>query len=278
MTAEELAALPIPDTLRFNIRVVDLNGAVLAEGRDLARAEAQRSTRRGRAVEVAAADSRASPLGLRRSAVEQRVVQRRGLRFTVYPTLRDRRRRGRAGGGGERGTMQRSRCAPAVLRLAMLALPEQFKYARKRFADDRDIVLLGQGMNTARPMAESLAERAFSECFLGEDAPLPRTAEQFEALLDRHRSGFGEVVDRVLAHARETLRELRNVRQKLAALDSPAFKHVQQDARAQLQGARAGGFPDRRARRAVAALAALSQGARRVGSTRRPAIRSAMRS
>src|SRR6185369_11247242 len=39
---------------------------------------------------------------------------------------------------------------PAVLRLAMLALPEQFKYARKRFADDRDIVLLGQGLSTKR--------------------------------------------------------------------------------------------------------------------------------
>src|SRR6185503_16922984 len=120
---------------------------------------------------------------------------------------------------------------------------EQFKYARKRFADDRDIVLLGQGFGTARPMAESLAERAFSDCFLGEDTALPRTAEQFEALLDRHRSSFGEVVDRVLAHARETLRELRNVRQKLVALDNPAFQALQQDTRAQLQTLVPANFP-----------------------------------
>jgi ATP-dependent helicase HrpA len=72
---------------------------------------------------------------------------------------------------------------------------------------------------------------------------LPRSAEQFEALLDRHRSSFGEVVDRVLTHARETLRELRNVRQKLAGLDNPAFQALQQDARAQLQALVPADFP-----------------------------------
>jgi ATP-dependent helicase HrpA len=169
-------------------------------------------------------------------------VQRRGLRFTVYPTLRDHGDGIELGEAGTAADAEES-LRPAILRLALLALPEQFKYARKKFADDRDIVLLGQGQNTVRPMAESLAERAFSECFLGENAPLPRTAEQFQALLDRHRSVFGEVVDRVLVHARETLRELRNVRQKLAAIDSPAFKQVQEDARAQLRTLVPADFP-----------------------------------
>jgi ATP-dependent helicase HrpA len=163
------------------------------------------------------------------------VVQRRGLRFTVYPTLRDHGDGVELTEAGSAADAEES-LRPAVLRLAILALPEQFKYARKRFADDRDIVLLGQGLSTKRPMAESLAERAFSECFLGEDTTtLPRTAEQFEALLDSHRSSFGEIVDRVLSHARETLRELRNVRQKLAAIENPAFQALHQDARAQLQ-------------------------------------------
>ena len=172
----------------------------------------------------------------------ERVVQRRGLRFTVYPTLRDHGDGVELAEAGTAADAQES-LRPAILRLALLALPEQFKYARKRFADDREIVLLGQGQNTVRPMPESLAERAFSECFLGEDAPLPRTQEQFEALLDRHRSGFGEVVDRVLAHARETLRELRNVRQKLAPLDNPAFKALHEDARAQLKALVPADFP-----------------------------------
>jgi ATP-dependent helicase HrpA len=104
-------------------------------------------------------------------------------------------------------------------------------------------VLLGQGLNTSRPMAESLAQRAFSDCFLSEDEPLPRTQEQFQALLDRHRSTFGEIVDGVLTHARETMRELRNVRQKLAALDNPAFKALQEDVHAQLKTLVPADFP-----------------------------------
>ena len=240
LTAEELSALPIVDSLRLNIRVVDLGGAVIAEGRDLL------ALKRGiRRVEGERSGGRPDTVHRRWDFGElpaQQVVQRRGLRFTVYPTLRDHGDGVELTESGSAADAEDS-LRPAVLRLAMLALPEQFKYARKRFADDRDIVLLGQGFGTARPMAESLAERAFSDCFLAADTALPRTAEQFEALLDRHRSSFGEVVDRVLAHARETLRELRNVRQKLAALDNPAFQALQQDARAQLQTLVPANFP-----------------------------------
>ena len=233
ITADELAALAVPEAQRFNIRVVDLGGAVLAEGRDLL--ALKRNIRR-----VAGERSGGRPDAVHRrwdfgTVPNQDVVQRRGLRFTVYPTLRDHGDGVELTEAGSAADAEES-LRPAVLRLAMLALPEQFKYARKKFADDRDIVLLGQGLSTKRPMAESLAERAFDECFLGDDTQaLPRTAEQFEALLDRHRSSFGETVDRVLSHARETLRELRNVRQKLAAIENPAFQAVQQDARAQLK-------------------------------------------
>lgn len=240
LTAEELAALPVADSLRFNVRVVDLGGAVLAEGRDLL------ALKRGiRRVEGERSGGRPDTVHRRWDFGElpaQQIVQRRGLRFSVYPTLRDHGDGVELTESGSAADAEDS-LRPAVLRLAMLALPEQFKYARKRFADDRDIVLLGQGLGTTRPVAESLAARAFSDCFLGEDTALPRTAEQFEALLDRHRSSFGEVVDRVLAHARETLRELRNVRHKLAALDNPAFQALQQDVRTQLQTLVPANFP-----------------------------------
>jgi ATP-dependent helicase HrpA len=233
--------LPVPDALRFNIRVVDLNGTVRGEGRDLL--ALKRSIRR---VEGERSGGRPDSVHRRwdfGAVPSHDVVQRRGLRFTVYPTLRDHGDGVELTEAGSAADAEES-LRTAVLRLAMLALPEQFKYARKRFADDREIVLLGQGLNTKKPLAESLAERTFSESFLADDkAVLPRTPEQFEALLDRHRSSFGEVVDRVLAHARETLRELRNVRQKLAALDNPAFQPLQQDARAQLQALAPADFP-----------------------------------
>jgi len=239
-TSAAVAALPIQDALRFNIRVVDMNGGQVAEGRDLLalkrgirRVEGERSAGRPDTVHRHWDFGEVPP---------QQVVQRRGLRFTVYPTLRDHGDGVELTEAGSAADAEDS-LRPAVLRLAMLALPEQFKYARKRFADDRDIVLLGRGLGISRPLAETLAERAFSDCFLDENTVLPRTSEQFEALLDSHRSSFGETVDRVLTHARETLRELRNVRQKLAALNVPAYQALQQDVQAQLRALVPTNFP-----------------------------------
>jgi ATP-dependent helicase HrpA len=240
ITADQLAALPVQDALRFNIRVVDLHGELVAEGRDLI--TLQRNVRRDESERTVGRPDTVHRRWDFGDLPAQQVVQRRGLRFTVYPTLRDHGDGVELAEAGSAADAEES-LRPAVLRLAMLALPEQFKYARKKFADDRDIVLLGQGLNTARPMAESLAERAFSDCFLSDETVLPRTAEQFQSLLDRHRSDFGDVVDRVLTHARETLRELRNVRQKLTSLDNPVFQATQQDARAQLQGLVPADFP-----------------------------------
>lgn len=241
--AEAVASLPLPDYLKFNIRVLDLQGVPLAEARDLL--ELKRTIRsksaqpQTRPQQLAATKHRRwdfGPLPLEQS------VERRGLRFLVYPSLRD---RGdsvepvEAKSSTEAANLLRS----AVLRLAVLALPEQYKYARKRFADQRDLVLLGQGLSTGRPLADGLAERVFAECFLSGDEPLPRNAEGFEALLNRRRGEFGALVDRFATHVIDVLRDVRAVREKLNALQGPAFKSVVEDVTAQLASFVPAGFP-----------------------------------
>jgi ATP-dependent helicase HrpA len=239
--AEDLAALPLPPHLRLNVRVVDLQGVVLAEGRDLN--ELKRTVQR---KDVGAAQTHRTSATHRRwdfgPLPQQETVERRGLRFTVYPTLRDRGEGVEAAealSAAEADELLRS----GVLRLAMLALPEQYKYARKRFADERDLMLLGQGLNNARPLPESLTQRSFSECFLKDLPTPPRTADEFQSLLDLRRASFGEAVDRVLAHAKEVLRELRAVRQKLGELGAPGFERLQQEVRSQLDTLIAMDFP-----------------------------------
>ncbi len=88
ITAEQLAALPVPDHLRVNIRVVDLDGSTLARRPRSACAQAQRATSRTQSVRADGRDTvhRRWDFG---ELPAQQVVQRRGLRFTVYPTLRD---------------------------------------------------------------------------------------------------------------------------------------------------------------------------------------------
>lgn len=244
MSAEEVAALPLPDHLRVNFRVADLDGKTLAEGRDLA--ALKRSVRESEAKSGEQKPS--SPQGTlhRRWDFDElpveTSVQRRGLRFSVFPTLRD---HGDGVAVAEAGTLvdAEGMLRSGALRLAILALPEQLKYARKRCSERSELMLLAQGLNNSRPIAEALAEKCFVECFLSPQTPLPRSAAQFDALLDRHRSRFGETVDRVIDHTAAALRELRSARLSLAALEGPAFQALRQDVQGQLQTLVPGDFP-----------------------------------
>jgi ATP-dependent helicase HrpA len=243
MTAEEVAALPLPDHLRVNFRIADLEGKTLAEGRDLA--ALKRSVRQGEAKvgehQAAQQSTVHRHWDFGELAVEES-VQRRGLRFSIYPTLRD---RGDSVEVAEASTLidAEGLLRAGVLRLAILTLPEQYKYARKRCSERSELMLLAQGLNNSRPIADALAEKCFSECFLSEEAPLPRSAAQFDALLDRHRSRFGEVTDRVIEHTTVALRELRNARLKLASLEGAAYQPLRTDVQAQLQMLVPGDFP-----------------------------------
>ncbi|HEY0942173.1 MAG TPA: ATP-dependent RNA helicase HrpA [Steroidobacter sp.] len=247
VTAEEVAALPLPDHLRVNFRVADLDGKTLAEGRDLI---ALKRTVREREAQSQAKGG--GPRPAEKGTIHRRwnfgdlaieeSVQRRGLRFSVYPTLRD---KGEGVEVTEAATLvdAEGMLRAGVLRLAILALPEQFKYARKRCSERTELMLLAQGLNNSRPIAEALAEKCFVECFLGEDSQLPRSTAQFDALLDRHRARFGEVTDKVIEHTTSALRELRNARLKLAALEGPTFQALRTDVNAQLQMLVPGDFP-----------------------------------
>jgi ATP-dependent helicase HrpA len=228
-----IAELPVPDHLRFNIHVANLQGARIAQGRDLA---AIRRTIRDRSSGPASVSSQTAKIYRSWDFGElptEQVVERRGLRFTVYPSLRDRAdgvELAEAKSRAEADAMLRE----GVLRLAILALPEQFKYARKRFGDTRELVLLGQGFGTDKPLPVGLTERVFAECFFGDGAALPRSATEFQSLLDRCRANIGAIVDRVGTHAVNLLKEARLAREKLQALSNPAFKNIVDDAQRQL--------------------------------------------
>jgi ATP-dependent helicase HrpA len=241
ITGNDIARLSLPDHLRFNIRVLDLQGRQIAEGRDLA--EVKRAVRaRSRPATAAVADAGRHRRWDFGAISAEQTVDRRGLRFVVYPTIRDRAdgvELIEARSAAEANELLRG----GVLRLAVLALPEQYKYARQRFAGQRELVLLGQGLNTGRPLADSLAERAFEECFLAGIEALPRDEPSFAALLDRRRAEFGAVVDRVAAQVSEILREVRTARGKLEGLQNAPFKPVIDDVQAQLAMLIPVGFP-----------------------------------
>jgi ATP-dependent helicase HrpA len=235
----ELEAESLPDHLRLNIRVLGTSAAseasgalgalgaseeprtapVLAEGRGLA------------AIREMLASSRSArdASRTRNGQVYRRwefgelpasaQVERSGLRYTVYPAIAD------AGSGVEWREARSSTEAQAVsrrgfTRLAMLALPQQTRDVRKRAADERELVLLGQGLELAVPLPDAIAERTFSDCFFPADVALPRSRQAFDAQLDAHRGELHDRAEQVMRIVRTILKEWRTARSELERLRS----------------------------------------------------------
>jgi HrpA-like RNA helicase len=261
VTAAELAALVLPDFLRMNIRVVDANDRVIAEGRDLAAIRkklygngvaAPGGQRVGPASGGADASKRggagASPdasqihrqwdFGVLAEKIE---VERNRLRLSVYPAVEDRTvgvALVEARSAADAEQISRN----GLVRLAMLLLPQQAKYVAKRMADDRELVLLSRGLPLDGSVADALARRSFRECFLSTEVPLPRDEKAFATLLDSRRSQLNEIADRLSSIVTLIFKEWRAVRLALDKLTSPSFSDAVVDINAQLKALLPPGF------------------------------------
>ena len=258
VSAAELAALVLPDYLRMNVRVVDANDRVIAEGRDLAAIRKKlygsgvARTERLAGATAAAANGgdrgTGDPSRLHRqwdfgALAESMEVERNRLRLAVYPAVEDRTVgvalvEARSAADAE----QISRTG--LVRLAMLLLPQQAKYVSKRMGDDRELVLLSRGLPLDGSVADALARRAFRECFLPAEVPLPRDEKTFSSLLDTRRSQLNEVADRLCSVVTVAFKEWRAVRLALEKLTSPSFADAVADVNVQLELLLPPGFVD----------------------------------
>jgi len=218
MTVEQLLALPIPEHLHLNLRITTLDGRFVRQGRNLL--AVRREVRSAPSVQ----GEHAAGQAVYRDWVfgelpEQRIVERRGVTFTVYPGIASK-------GDGveivELGTAAEAETISrrGLLRLAVLVLPQQAKFARQQFLGQRELVLLSQALSTARPLVDSFVERVFIECFIVPATAVPRTKEQFDQLLDSNRARIGEVTTRAAATLLEILQARRAVNTLLTKLSS----------------------------------------------------------
>jgi ATP-dependent helicase HrpA len=225
----ELGAIALPDFLRMNIRVVDADDRVVAEGRDVA--ALRRRVRSAPPVLVADTIHRQWDFG---DLPVSREVERNRLRLIVYPAIED-RLTGVALVESRSAAAAEAVSRTGLVRLAILALPQQAKYVHKRFADNRELVLLSSGLSLAMPLPDALTRRAFRECFLSVDTTLPRTQEEFAQRLESRRGALTEVADELAATMVSVLKELRAARTALSALAPTAFADAVADITAELQ-------------------------------------------
>jgi len=246
VSAAELAALPLPAHLRLNVRVLPTgafaaaathasSSEVLAEGRDVAAIK-----RRVRALELNARTTSEPQAAAHREwdfgeLPEVLDVERGGVHLSLYPAIVD-----RGNGVARLELASRTDAAAvsrrAVARLAALALPQQARDARRRIADDRELVLLALGLSLARPLPEALCDRAFADCFVPPAEPLPRSRAQFEAAIAAHRAELVPTLERTVAAVRTLLAHWRAIRAALAELHPRAFAAAIADIENQLAG------------------------------------------
>jgi ATP-dependent helicase HrpA len=225
VTPAQLASLELPAYLRMNVRVVDANDDVIAEGREVLaiKRELRAPPADPARVRAATADSdnehRRWDFGELPESVE---VHRNRLRFNVYPAIEDRGTfvaRVEARSAAEAEAISRA----GLTRLILLTLPQQTKYVTQRLAQNRELVLLGSGLALSQPLPQSLTWRAVRDCFLPDETPLPRSESAFNALVESRRSDLNDVADRLAALIEDILKDWRSVRLSLDRLRTAPF-------------------------------------------------------
>jgi len=182
----------LEDFYRMNVRVVDADGKLLAEGRNLARLiEAFRGDTR----QSVAADRRDSPAreGIQRWDFGELPGEWRfrqaGVEILAFPALVDRGDSAAVELLDYAGSARRAHRL-GVLRLVRLQCAQTVKYLRKQLFKGNAASLALAGAGLAREaLVEDLIDAACVQA-CGLDGELPRTEPDFEALLKRGRGAL----------------------------------------------------------------------------------------
>jgi ATP-dependent helicase HrpA len=238
------AVQKLDDYYRMNIRVVDADGRLLAQGRDLAQLVARFRDHTRQSLSSRQDDSPARE-GLVRwdfdALPDEWRFRQAGVDIVAYPALVD------AGAAVDIALCDypaeaRLRHRLGVLRLLRLHSAQQVKYLRKQLlrGNESALVLAAAGLER-EALLEDLVDAAYLQA-MAVDQGAPRSREAFQQLLER---GRGEVVGRaselekVLLNSLGALAELRR---RLASLDAGRWPDTRADIEAQLERLLVAGF------------------------------------
>jgi ATP-dependent helicase HrpA len=193
--ADVLDAVELPPHLVMNVRVVDLAGAELAEGRDVA--DLKRRLGEAAQLSFAAAGPAFERTGLRSwdfgELPASLAVVRKGQRLTGFPALVD------EGEAVALRLLDTREAADAATRAGVLRLMRhQLKDAISRFEKGlpgvQAAALQLRGAIPAERLQQDVLAAVIDRAFLGED-PLPRDAAAFAAQVKRGRTRLPAVAE-----------------------------------------------------------------------------------
>lgn len=231
----ELRAVQLEAHLRYNLRVVDESGRLLAESRDYA----ELRTRFGLAASTAATREERWSYARKdvvRFDIEElpgSVVQERpGYQIRGYPAFVD---KGRTAAVEVFDTPEAAlRALPGGLRrLLALTLEPQVAQLRKSLPNMELLCRQFRPLGPPEALRQQLLDAAIERCFL-QELPLPRTRVAFQARIEAGRPRLQEVALRVTRLATEVLKQHEELHKLLSGPKPPAWLRAITDIHGQL--------------------------------------------
>ena len=251
LEAADLRDHRISPFLRMNVQVLDADGRVIDQDRDVG---ALKDRLLPRVERRASTDirQRFESRGLRcfpSAGVPETLVLEDGAHPAVaYPALRD---------DGDRVDllMLAHRSSQAATnrrgysRLALLADPRTSRYLRRQVAAETTMTLQYAALGAKEMLADEILLASAWSCYFagepGEALSLPQTRAAFDALLAARRTRLIPVFNSALEASRDILDRRFAAANRIAALDSPAFAPSRDDMVAHLERLVPPDFPNR---------------------------------
>ena len=223
--------------LLMNVQVVDGDGRVLAQGRDLNALKAQFASQvRSRVEQGVSAELEQT--GLSRfpgelTLEDTLVLDDEGGKVVAYPALVDQGDHVDVKLMATEAEQHRAR-PRGYARLALLQLGQTARFLKRRAEGEREMGLQFALLGPAQVLYDELLRGAAWYCFFAE-RPLPRTAAAFNERIQACKGDLAEQFESTLRQLRLVLAKRFEIAKLIQSLDSPAFAAALADAETQLE-------------------------------------------
>ncbi len=235
VTAEDWDRSRLEPHRLMNVQVVDEEGRLLAQGRDVDALQARFAAEVKARLEDGVAErlERSGLTGFPDDLVmEDTLVVEEGATVVVYPALVDR--------GSHvdlrllASESEQRRANPrGYARLALLGIAQAARYLKKRTEGERELGLHYAPLGSAGQLVDELLRASAWYCFFAGE-PLPRTAATFRRRIEARKSRLTPTFEHTLDVLRRVLSGRFRVARRMAEMTSPAYRESLADAAAQL--------------------------------------------
>jgi ATP-dependent helicase HrpA len=237
VSPQDLREDALPDHLLIRFSVVDEKGRELAAGRDLSVLQRRLggTVRESFAQGPGWAPQKQTVTRWDFGDLPERVVvERNGTRVTGYPALED------LGDAVALRVVDTSARAAALShvglrRLFMLELASQVKYLRQNLPDFQKMSLLFAPVGKAEVLREDIIVTVFDRVFVDGGERISRQ-QDFVRRRDSGRAEVVTVANALCALVRECLERAQMLRQRISAMNKPAWQSSVEEVREQLLG------------------------------------------